>query len=204
MAGLAAAAGCASLEVHSLPAPGADLGGQSTFRVVDRPIPMDSLKPEAATNGNGHANGIAHGAVIEEPVQDLMLNNTIIDRIVREEINQAFASRGYLPTAADPDFEVFFSTKAQERLDLEGWYDTYGYGYGYGACCYIDDETEGMIVIDVVDAKTKQLLWRGGGEARVSDNPDKYAKKLAKAIEEIVERFPMARGAVPATAEDEF
>src|SRR5207247_4008500 len=50
--------------------------------------------------------------------------------------------------------------------------------------------TEGSVVIDVIDPKTKQLLWRGQGVAAVSDDERRYEGELKKTVTAILDKFP--------------
>ena len=176
--------GCGpTLEVHNLPAPDAQLHGRVTFRVVERSMPMDSMRPMQAAEGQGN------GGTSGQRLQQFMLNNRIIDQKVREDISRAFAARGYIEDRERPDFEVFFSAEAVEVTDVDDSYNTYSHWYGY--CCDVDDYTEATVVIDVVDPRTGELLWRGGGETRVSDNPAKYSRQLARTIDAIVAKYPL-------------
>ena len=52
--------------------------------------------------------------------------------------------------------------------------------------------TQGTVIVDVFDPKTKDLLWRGQGVAAVSDNEQQYEQDLQKAVEAIVDKFPAA------------
>lgn len=166
--GVFVGSGCSSLRVQSLPDPMVGFQGQ-TFYIPE--APEDSVSSFRTA--------------------DPMLNNSIIDRVVRATIRQSFEARGYRMTDDDPDFIVGYYTRARERLDLSNVYDC-GYGYGYynryNYGCYIDEYTEGMVIVDVIDPKSEELVWRGSGVARVSDNPNKYLNQLGKAIGEIVQR----------------
>ncbi len=50
--------------------------------------------------------------------------------------------------------------------------------------------TEGTIIIDVVDARTKALLWRGRGRSATSDDPMEFQKSIRHAVLAIVKKFP--------------
>lgn len=161
--------GCSSLQVESVPDPMVGFEGH-TFYIPK--APEDTVSSLRTT--------------------DPMLNNSIIDRTVRSRIQQAFEARGYRMTDENPDFIVGYYTRARERLDISNVYDCgYGYYYRYDYGCYIDEYTEGTVIVDVIDPASEELVWRGSGVARVSDNPNKYINQLGEAIGEIVERFPI-------------
>jgi hypothetical protein len=172
-------AGCSTLQVDALERPGADFGNRGTFRIVERAPNVDSVRPIRTSN--------------------VMLNNSIIDQMLRYDIQRAFEARGYTMSSVDPDFEVVYFARAIDRLEVSnvdrGYYGYYGY-YGYRDVD-VYEYTEGTVVIDVVDPDSKELLWRGSGVATVSDNPRKYARQLNEAVGEIVERFPPAMVVTP-------
>ena len=51
-------------------------------------------------------------------------------------------------------------------------------------------DTPGTVMVDVIDPKTKQLLWRGQGIAAVADDEEQYDRNLKHAVQAIVEKFP--------------
>ena len=48
----------------------------------------------------------------------------------------------------------------------------------------------GTVMVDVIDPKTKQLLWRGQGIAAVADDEEQYDRNVKHAVQAIVEKFP--------------
>jgi len=78
-----------------------------------------------------------------------------------------------------------------------GWPYSYGY-YGFWAGAprtYVDvnNYTEGTMILDFVDTRTRKLVFRGTGRAVVG-GPESNARKIAEAVEKIVAKFP---GAAP-------
>lgn len=86
-------------------------------------------------------------------------------------------------------------------LDQEKQLNVTGYGYGgrwgrYGggtATATTSTYNVGTLVVDIYDAKTKQIVWRGVGSDTVSDKPEKNEKKLNKALEKMFKKFPPER-----------
>ena len=54
----------------------------------------------------------------------------------------------------------------------------------------VSEYTVGTLVVDMFDAKTKNLVFRGTAEDEISDKPEKNAKKLEKASEKLFKNFP--------------
>jgi len=48
----------------------------------------------------------------------------------------------------------------------------------------------GTLVVDMLDANTKNLIWRGVASDTLSNNNDKNTKKLDKDVEKMFQHFP--------------
>jgi hypothetical protein len=147
---------------------------------------------------------------------DPMLDNSITNRALRQDLRQALEGRGYAPARAGAaDFLVAYYAGTKEKLDTTYWnpgpyrYSYRGYRnrwawpyYGWAgpevALARVDASTQGTVIVDLIDARTNQLAWRGQGVATVSDDPSEYARQLARAVDEVVKRLP-ARGAATAS-----
>jgi hypothetical protein len=79
---------------------------------------------------------------------------------------------------------------------LQTFYDSFGGGWywsGFGdgiATTTVSTTPIGTLVIDIFDAPSKKLIWRGKATETLSDKPDKNEKKLEKAVEEMFKNFP--------------
>ena len=170
-----ATAGCGnSVQVRTQAAPGFSTAGRSTFRIL--PVPRPGNGVALATN-------------------DPMLESSIINQRLREDVRQALESRGYRRAAGGPaDLDVAIYAAANQALDIH----TFDYGYTWRG--WPREYTEatpyerGTVIIDFVDPRTHQLLWRGQGVAQVSDNPDRYANELNKVVQSIARKMPAAGG----------
>jgi len=177
LAGLVLMGGCAgSIEVQTMAAPDAGLSALQSFRMLPGPARRDGR----AVTGD----------------DDPMINNSIANRAIREQIVKTFQGRGYALNNLNPDFAVAFYASAREKMDVTAW--DYGYPFMPGWPGYrrqipqVTQYTEGSIVIDVVRAGTRELLWRGEGRAELSDDAAENVKQLAKMAEKIISRFPQA------------
>ncbi len=116
-------------------------------------------------------------------------------------------SKRYQSTTGDvtPDFYVSYHVIMEEKLDPHSYDELYGYGYwgrgyrypssmfyhprfGGGVSVY----NQGSLIIDMVDAKTQQPIWRGVSQKRLSRNlsPQKQRQILAGAVMEVIAQFP--------------
>jgi hypothetical protein len=75
-----------------------------------------------------------------------------------------------------------------------GWY---GWGWGYGGPWYSEDIIKGSLIIDVQDAETGALLWRGIKERTVHPhkNPAARTEDVFEDVSKIFQKYP-EQGAV--------
>jgi hypothetical protein len=84
----------------------------------------------------------------------------------------------------------------QTQRSLQGFYTGFGGGFGWpgfrdGNINITEQEYKvGTLVIDMYDAKAKQLLWRGSAEGTLSDKAAKNENKLDKAVAKMFKEFP--------------
>jgi hypothetical protein len=125
-------------------------------------------------------------------------------KAVEEELER----RGYSKTTANPDMLVAYDMSvsvpdAMDKPELYGNGFGYsyaymaGYRYSYGSAQLpgyraVDLFKQGTLIIDVVDPRSKQLLWRGWTEGAVK-NPNAGYGNTKKLVQEILKRMPAAR-----------
>jgi hypothetical protein len=128
-------------------------------------------------------------------------NNPLSEKRVVDEITQGLTEKGWTKTeAAKADASVVLhgATEMKKSLDTfyTGGYGGYGWRGGWGAggmgsaTTTVHEYRVGTLVVDIFDAKSKQLLFRGVAQDELSDKPDKNVKKLAKASDKMFKDFP--------------
>lgn len=106
-------------------------------------------------------------------------------------IDDVMATKGFTKSES-PDILVSIFTKERERVDV---YNSYGYGWGwrpywgYGYSTPVTT-TEGTLIIDVIDAKTKELIWQGKGSGYLTENPERKDARIKEFVSKILERYP--------------
>jgi hypothetical protein len=125
---------------------------------------------------------------------------------VTERTHAAIAAqlegRGLTRDDADPD--VYVTTRRTFRKEYlvypygyPGWGSGYYgpsfyYGWGWGGW-YREEKIKGILTIDVTDADTGELLWRGLGERTIhpTSSPERRAKRINKEVTKIFKNFPV-------------
>ncbi len=131
-------------------------------------------------------------------------NNQISEKRVTDEITQTLTEKGWKATEADKADAIVVlhgATEKQKTLNTfysgMGGYGGYGWrGVGYGgggmgtATTTESEYLVGTLVVDIFDAKSKSLLFRGTAQDEISDKPEKNIKKIAKASDKMFKNFP--------------
>ena len=124
--------------------------------------------------------------------------NDLSERRVLTEIDEAIAAKGWKKVDAGQANAIFVlhgatQTKRSANTFYSGGYGGYGYR-GFGGMgtsqTVVSEYAVGTLVVDLFDAKSKQLIFRGTAEDEISDNAEKNAKRLEKASTKLFKDFP--------------
>jgi len=133
---------------------------------------------------------------------DIRVDNSLLDTRFRSAIDDALAKKGFQKTTqGKPDFYVAYTYQIDSKIESSNV--TLGVGVGrssrgrYGGVGVhsggqVREYDEGLLVIDLVDAATGSLMWRGTGTARVDPgaDPEKSVKAIHAGVEQILAQFP--------------
>lgn len=121
-----------------------------------------------------------------------------VDRI-KSAVNAALAAKGWTQASSGGDVSIVAIEMTQQQQTLNTFYDNFGGGWGWRrfggggfgeSTTTTDTYTVGTLVVDLFDAKTKQLVWRGSASDTLSKNSEKNIKNLNKGAEKLFKNFP--------------
>ncbi len=126
--------------------------------------------------------------------------NDLSERRVLEEFDGAIAEKGWKKVAPEQaNVLVVLHGATQTKRNASTFYSGMGgYGYrGYGggmgtASTVVSEYSVGTLVVDMFEAKSKNLVFRGTAEDEISDNPNKNKSRLEKASAKMFKNFPPA------------
>jgi Domain of unknown function (DUF4136) len=122
--------------------------------------------------------------------------NDLSERRVLTEFDEAITAKGWKKVPENQaNIVVLLHGATQTKHNATTFYSGYGGYYRYGggmgsATTMVSDYKVGTLVVDMFDAKTKNLVFRGRAEDEISDNPDKNTKKVEKAAQKMFKNFP--------------
>ena len=133
--------------------------------------------------------------------------NPLGEARVLQELDKSIVEKGWAKAdegKADAIVVIHGATEVKKDLNTfysGGVYGGYGYGgwagYGMGmasSTTSVKEYTVGTLVVDMFDAKTKKLIFRGTASDELSDKPKKNAQKVEKASDKMFKNFPPKQG----------
>ena len=93
------------------------------------------------------------------------------------------------------DISIVAMEMTKNNRTLNTYYDGFGGGWRWGggfgnATTTVDTYKVGTLVVDLFDAKTKTVIWRGSSSDTLSDKSDKNIKNLDKGVQKMFDHFP--------------
>ena len=172
MAGTASAivlTACAAIHVNSYAVRGADFNRYRTY-------------------GFAPADQVSTG----DPRLD---NNPFFNERMQADIDKQLAARGFEKTASPtPDLLIHYHASFTWQVDVNGIDREFGYCRS-GDCLPFAYEA-GTLTVDLVDAGTSSLVWRGWAECGVDgviDNQTWLEQKVDDAVTRILAQLPRRR-----------
>jgi hypothetical protein len=86
---------------------------------------------------------------------------------------------------------VHYHASIDQRLDVHDVTRRYGHCLGDECQAEIATYEAGTLVLDIVDTRTNDVIWRGWAQDSVEgvlDNPDKMARQINEAVERMLAR----------------
>lgn len=170
--------------------------------------------PRILTDGDPAVDVGAYGSFgfFEPLATDTAGYSTLLTARLKAATRRQLEARGYAYDEVNPSLLVNFNVNIVEKTEIRSspsvtaGFGYYGYRHGmYGAWSgypYDIESTnyrQGTLVIDVVDATRRTLVWQGVAEGRItrklSDNP---ASAVDTAVSQILASFPMHMARMPA------
>lgn len=173
VAALLLCAACSTTQVRATTAPGTNLLAYRTFAFMTPPE-----RPGGAT-----------AQLMQSPA----------GQQVRASIAEGLREKGYRPAAPGeaPDFLVAVHATTQEKFQVDDWGYVGPYWAGFGPDATVEEYTQGTIVVDFIDPRTRQAFWRGTATSIVQDPQNPNPERVAKAVDKLMTRVPMQTAAAP-------
>ncbi|MCU0449349.1 MAG: DUF4136 domain-containing protein [Bernardetiaceae bacterium] len=136
-----------------------------------------------------------------------LYHSDLVNRNIKSQIEAELAKRGLVRNDRSPDcyigFHIYVEKKTEQVSNppavypggyYRGWrYYPWGYSnwpYQWNTGFRTIRYDDGTLIIDLVDAASKNLIWRGSAESEVS-TPGQISNQAIKGVEAIMRKFPV-------------
>jgi len=129
--------------------------------------------------------------------------NQLMDQRITGAFEAELAKEGLTKAEDNPDVLIGYQAAVTHQTQLNtyssdmggagwGYGARWGYGWGGSSTSTTTSSTirNGTLVLDMMDPKEKQLIFRGVATDTLSDKPEKNIKKIQKAAAKIFEKYP--------------
>ncbi len=120
----------------------------------------------------------------------------LVERI-KDAVNGTLTAKGWTQVESGGDVSLVAMEMTRNQQTLNTSYDNFGGGWRWGGFGGFEDATTttetyqvGTLVLDLFDAKTKTLIWRGSSSDTLSNNADKNTRNLDKGVQKMFAHFP--------------
>jgi hypothetical protein len=110
----------------------------------------------------------------------------VTDERIRAAVERALDAKGLLKAANGADLLLGYLVGAKERLDFSRWSDVGSPGRK------VDLTLEGGLLIGLMDAETRSLVWRGRVTG-IEGNDEAAALEVEEGILNLLENYPAPR-----------
>ena len=166
--------GCSTFHVNSDYNPEIDFSQYGTYYWLPAPDPTDKT------------NGAKNDGLLNQRIEKA------VDAVLRQK------GMRRVETKADASLLVTEHINVKQKMRV----NTTNYGYGYGRWGYwggpgytdttVHQYQQGTLILDFIDAKNKELVWRGSGQSQLREmkTPAEREKRVRAAVEAILAKYP--------------
>lgn len=123
--------------------------------------------------------------------------NSLLDKRVKTAVERELSAKGFQKESDNPDLLLVYHTGVQDKVEVTDWGYRYSYDYwGYGGRdISVYNYQQGTLIVDLIEAKTMELVWRGSATKALETNPtpEQVEKTLNEAIARMFQRYPPSR-----------
>ncbi len=118
------------------------------------------------------------------------IQNSILAQQAQSDINTAMQGKGLqmVQESQNPDMILLASGGMQQQTSYSAW-GMRGIGGGMGGITP-QQNVVGTLIVDLYDAKSKSLLWRGIAQNTLSTNGSKNSQMVTKAVQKMFKQYP--------------
>ena len=118
------------------------------------------------------------------------IQNSILAQVAQQDINNAMQAKGLqmVQETQNPDLILTANGGLRQQTSYSAW-GMRGIGGGMGGITP-EQNVEGTMIVDLYDAKSKSLVWRGIAQNTLNNNGNKNQQMVEKAVQKMFKQWP--------------
>jgi Domain of unknown function (DUF4136) len=118
------------------------------------------------------------------------IQNSILAQVAQQDIDAAMQGKGFtkVTEAQNPDLILLASGGMRQQTSYSAW-GMRGIGGGMGGITP-QQSVEATLIVDLYNAKTQSLIWRGIGQDTLSNNGSKNQQIVGNAVNKMFKQWP--------------
>ncbi len=118
------------------------------------------------------------------------IQNSILAQVAQTDIENAMTAKGFtkVTEAQNPDIILLASGGMRQQTSYSAW-GMRGIGGGMGGITP-QQNVEATLIVDLHDAKTQSLVWRGIAQDTLSNNGGKNQQQVQNAVNKMFKQWP--------------
>lgn len=135
--------------------------------------------------------------------ENTQMSELVLKR-VKQAIQRELAPKGLVQTSENPDLLIAIHTQVRSKVNVTTYgyyyapYTVYWGSYGYYGNYGLDvrEYRKGTLLLDFVDARSKQMIWRGAAEGVLPEIPryEQIEKLVNSAVKSVMKYYPPPPG----------
>jgi len=153
-------------------------------------LPAVTVAQEVSVNYNHNQNFANYHTYAWGSDNANQIQNSILAQAAKQDIDAALQEKGLqqVQESQNPDLIVLASGGLRQQTSWNAW-GMRGIGGGMGGITP-EQNVEGTMIVDLHDAKTQSLVWRGIAQNALSNKGEKDQKMVQKAIQKMFKQWP--------------
>ncbi len=118
------------------------------------------------------------------------IQNSILAQVAQQDINAAMQGKGLqmVQENQNPDVILTANGGMRQQTSYSAW-GMRGIGGGMGGITP-EQNVEATMIVDLYDAKTHSLIWRGIAQNTLNNNGNKNQEMVEKAVQKMFKQWP--------------
>jgi hypothetical protein len=153
-------------------------------------VPAIALGQQVSVNYNKSQNFTKYHTYAWAPDNANKIQNSILAQQAQSDINTALQGKGLqmVQEPQNPDLIVAANGGLKQQTSYSAM-GMRGFGGGMGTITP-EQNVIGTMIVDLYDAKAKNLLWRGIAQNTLSNNGNKNSQMVSKAVQKMFKQYP--------------